>query len=668
MANDQVSVEISIEEKAALRALTELSKGIDGFEKDATKAVKNADSRFNTFVGNLQANAASFAIGKIVDGFTELAAGSLEAAATTEKLATQFEVLTGNQDTAIALFEELKAFSATTPFQLTNIAEASSQLLSFGFEAETVTERIEKIGEVAAGSGSDLKEVALIYGQVAAAGKLTGERLLQLQERAIPIGAALANSLGVAESEVRDLVSSGVVGFKEFEQAFNSMSQSGGIFEGAIDKQSQTINGVLSTLQDNFSLLQAEIGRAFSPTLIAGAQSLTKALQSIQPVATDVANTFGALTNFLTADDGVPKARAEIKALQATLTDVKNTTDRVNSVLGEDSWLGRLNRSRANERIANINAEIKTLAETLKSEGIDVRAEELASLRGAQEAFEASQAKKVTTTQETNTKLLEERRKLEEALVAQELTFGQAEAERRLAQNELTLEQREVEIQNIRNFETMKAEAAYQAALERNEKIRDADSKRLADQLALSKRSTAISMAEARAEKQIQDQRVRERQQMVSGFQIAFAQASALAKKGTSEQKALASASAIINTYAAATRAYRDYPYPANLAVLATTLATGFQQVRSIQSQSFQNGGVVGGFSGATNGTDNTTANVRTGEMVLNGSQQRRLFDIAAGNENQQTQATNLELTSIIEVDGREIARVVRDQRVEGFV
>ncbi len=48
----------------------------------------------------------------------------------------------------------------------------------------------------------------------------------------------------------------------------------------------------------------------------------------------------------------------------------------------------------------------------------------------------------------------------------------------------------------------------------------------------------------------------------------------------------------------------------------------------------FANGGVVGGFGGASMGGDNTMAHVRNGEMVLNANQQRELFDIANGTTN----------------------------------
>lgn len=46
---------------------------------------------------------------------------------------------------------------------------------------------------------------------------------------------------------------------------------------------------------------------------------------------------------------------------------------------------------------------------------------------------------------------------------------------------------------------------------------------------------------------------------------------------------------------------------------------------------SYATGGVVGGFSGATIGNDNTYIHARNGEMMLNAKQQRNLFDMANG-------------------------------------
>lgn len=199
-----------------------------------------------------------------------------------EQVTTRFEVLTGSVETANQTIKNLQEFSARTPFSFEGISQAGAQLISFGVEAENLVPRLEAIGDVAAASGSDLGEISLIFGQVAAAGKLTGERLLQLQERAIPIGPALAKTMGVAESAVRDLVSSGKVGFKDFEKAFDSLSQEGGAAFGGIEKQSQTLVGQISTLKDNISLVAAEIGKSLLPVAKQLVTSLTAVLGAIR--------------------------------------------------------------------------------------------------------------------------------------------------------------------------------------------------------------------------------------------------------------------------------------------------------------------------------------------------------------------------------------------------
>jgi len=206
--------------------------------------------------------------------------GLVSAVSQIEKLETGLTTLLGSANLAKETLSDLQSFAANTPFQLPGIASAANKLLAFGFAQDGLIDRLKTLGDVAAGSNSDLESVALIYGQVGAAGKLTGERLLQFQERAIPIGAAIAKSLGVAESQVKDLVSSGKVGFKEFETAFNSLTESGGQFNGALQAQSKTVGGVLSTLSDNFFNLEVQLGKTFGPAIVSSANELITILQN----------------------------------------------------------------------------------------------------------------------------------------------------------------------------------------------------------------------------------------------------------------------------------------------------------------------------------------------------------------------------------------------------
>lgn len=69
-----------------------------------------------------------------------------------------------------------------------------------------------------------------------------------------------------------------------------------------------------------------------------------------------------------------------------------------------------------------------------------------------------------------------------------------------------------------------------------------------------------------------------------------------------------------------------DLPYPANLAALATVIATitsVIGSVASVASQQFAEGGI---FKGRNTIGDYGLARVNAGEMILNGTQQARLF------------------------------------------
>lgn len=83
----------------------------------------------------------------------------------------------------------------------------------------------------------------------------------------------------------------------------------------------------------------------------------------------------------------------------------------------------------------------------------------------------------------------------------------------------------------------------------------------------------------------------------------------------------------------AASAAGDPYTYALRIAsAVASTVAAMASAIASINKASFETGGVIGGYRGATMGSDNTYIQARRGEMVLNADQQRQLFDIANGN------------------------------------
>jgi len=258
--------------KSGGRAGKLFGKNFNDTFKDTTKTI---------FKGAFFANLATEAFIKSLNVLRDALGGVFEAGITLERLETQFQTLLGSSKAASDQIKELQDFAATTPFQLEGLASATQKLLAFGIEQTEIIDKLKQLGDAAASSGSDLGELARIYGQIRAATRLTGERLLQLEERAIPIGPALAKSLGVAESSVRDLVREGKVSFEIFEEAFRSLSEESGVFANGTVRLSQTVGGLLSTLSDNFFNLSSRIAKEFAPVIkfvIADTISLVQSL------------------------------------------------------------------------------------------------------------------------------------------------------------------------------------------------------------------------------------------------------------------------------------------------------------------------------------------------------------------------------------------------------
>lgn len=364
---DEIEVEIIFDPKFPGKAKARIQKEA---LKTGKKAGNNFESAFSRAIGGIK--------GQLLGIGTAFAAafafkGAVSAVAEIEKIETGLKTLLGSAGLARETLGDLQKFAATTPFELPGIANAANTLLAFGFAQDELLEKLEDVGEVAAGTGKDFGELALIFGQVSAAGKLTGERLLQLQERGVPIGSALAKTFGVAEAQVRDLVSTGKVGFKEFEQAFASLSDQGGLFEGALVAQSQTVGGVLSTLRDNFFNLQVEIGRTFGPAIIATAQQFIGIFQQFSkdvaangPVLTDTFKTLAEVLlitpskfwlDFFAGDAGknLKEVEAELKNANEQL---RISQERLKSV--EGSFFADLlgGAQQAREDIAKFNLKI----------------------------------------------------------------------------------------------------------------------------------------------------------------------------------------------------------------------------------------------------------------------------------------------------------------------
>lgn len=177
-----------------------------------------------------------------------------------EQYRTSFEVMLGDTEKAKALITDIQNFAAKTPLSKSDSVSIGSLLMNYGVEADEVIDKMTKLGDLAGGNAEKMNRIALAYGQMLAKGKVTGEEMMQMTEAGVPLQNALAESIGVTGEEFSKMVSKGKVGIDDLDKAIEGLTTGNGKFAGMMEKQSQTMQGMLSTLQDNVSEFFRQMG------------------------------------------------------------------------------------------------------------------------------------------------------------------------------------------------------------------------------------------------------------------------------------------------------------------------------------------------------------------------------------------------------------------------
>lgn len=181
---------------------------------------------------------------------------ALEAFSFKENTMAGFETMLKSKQAAARVMADAVQFAAVTPFGTQEVIEAYRKLMVAGFKEGDLRSVMTTVGDVGAAFGQEaMQSVIRGMAQIKAKGKLQGEELMQLSEAGVGSGAvfdALAKKLGKTREQVQKLVSAGKVdsdtGIAAILEAITT-TVSGGKAGSLMEKQSQTISGLLSTLE-----------------------------------------------------------------------------------------------------------------------------------------------------------------------------------------------------------------------------------------------------------------------------------------------------------------------------------------------------------------------------------------------------------------------------------
>lgn len=228
--------------------------------------LKNSGSALTAF-GSQVTVAATGMKGLALAGTSSLIGVGREAvglAADFESTTVAFESLTGSAKQARDTLAQLTDLANTTPFQFGDLTKATQRLMTYGFTAKEAVGLVTKLGDLAAaapdGMAEGLNRVGLAIGQIRTKGKTSTQELNQLAEAGIPVREALAKRLGVDVAKAMDMVEKGAVDARAGILSVLDLANDPR-FSGMMQRQSQTLNGLLSTMRDGWSMFLRDLGQ-----------------------------------------------------------------------------------------------------------------------------------------------------------------------------------------------------------------------------------------------------------------------------------------------------------------------------------------------------------------------------------------------------------------------
>lgn len=289
-------------------------------QDDFEKRLNAIEHKTQSFGSSIKRTIAALGLGKLAKDF---ASAGISFNASIEQYQTSFEVMTGSAEKAAQITQQLKQIAANTPFELPQLADTTQLLMNYGFTADDAMKKMQMLGDISQGSADKMTRIATAYGQMSSAGKVSLEDVKQMIEAGFNPLQEISKSTGESMASLYDRISDGSLSVDEITASMERSTSAGGKYFQSMDKQSQTLNGKISTLKDTFNEFAGKAMQGLSDVLsntvipaltgvLSHSDEIMAVLNALLPVIVAVGSAFAAwkIVNFI---QDIPKMVGSVK-------------------------------------------------------------------------------------------------------------------------------------------------------------------------------------------------------------------------------------------------------------------------------------------------------------------------------------------------------------------
>lgn len=202
---------------------------------------------------------------------------------------SSMKVFLGDAEKGTKFISELKDYAFYNMFEFKDLVGASKQLIAYGVAAEDVTGILDKLSNIATGTGASLNDMVAMYNKAKSVGKVDSQGLESWAARGVLVKKTL--------KEMGEEVTGTTITFEQLDKALDKVTGEGGMFHNLMAEQLNNLSASYAQLQDNLTSMYEELGEKAEPFMkgaIDLAGTLVENYEGITDAVLEVAKVYGA--------------------------------------------------------------------------------------------------------------------------------------------------------------------------------------------------------------------------------------------------------------------------------------------------------------------------------------------------------------------------------------
>lgn len=279
---DQMADKIGKSMRDAIQETRKFDRELNGLGK---RGAGGAGGSFGGILGGagLGTLAGAAGVGIALKKGLDLATSSVDSAMSMGKTQKSFEVLTGSVENGKKLVGDINKMVKETVLG-PELFQNAQTLLAFGVSLDKIMPSLKMLGDVSMGDQEKLNALTLAFAQVNAAGRLTGQDLLQFVNAGFNPLQEISKATGISMAQLRKEMEAGGISSDMVTKAFAMATSEGGKFNNMLAEIAKTPAGMRAQLEGQWEGFKVKLGDAFMPLWTTGMQGLNKLLELAQQV------------------------------------------------------------------------------------------------------------------------------------------------------------------------------------------------------------------------------------------------------------------------------------------------------------------------------------------------------------------------------------------------